>query len=255
MRNHDAIGTASVLPPAESTNRLMLYVATNLNCWETDGHRGIWREVVCDRVCYRRLEPEYYAWLKHRMELAKKAQESGRIDPTAFDELRIRFNLIHSWAIDRFGEDALHRAVSEFNPKTYSPPTVDVVRRDHPQTYPSNDHDSDSSIQSADSYLHPKDGDWHFSKKVSSSTITKVNAIRDHAISLGWNEARLYQNRGQYRFPCGADYGLVCFINENNRIGEVTAEYIEIIGPPPRENRLRFYNPASDQPWTKKSVA
>lgn len=241
--------------PIASAEAPVLYVATNLTCWETDSRRGIWREVVYDRVCYRRLDPEYYAWLRYKMDLAKKALESGGLDPTAFDELRIRFNLIHGWAVDRFGEDALHRAVSKLDPKTYSPPTVDDVRRDDSRTCPQNDHASDSAIQSADSYLHPKDGDWHFSKKVSSSTIAKVNAIRDHAISLGWNEARLYQNRGRFRFPGGEDYGLVCFINDNNRIGEVTAEYIEIIGPPPRGNRLRFYNPASDQSWIKKSVA
>ena len=240
-------------PPIESAGKTVLYVATNLSCWETNEHRGIWREVVYGRVCYRRLDPEYYAWLRYKMVLAEKAQESGGLDPTAFNGLRTRFNLIHAWAIDRFGEDALLSAVSKFDPKTYSPPMVDIVSRSDSRTYPNDDHDSDSSTPSIDSYLFPKDGDWCFAKKVKPSAITKVDAIRDQAISLGWNEQRLYQNRGLFRFPCGEDYGLICFINDNDRIGEMTRHYIEIIGPPPRENRLRFYNPDVDQPWVKKT--
>jgi len=98
-------------------------------------------------------------------------------------------------------------------------------------------------------YLFPKDGNQPFTAKVSSSAVAEVDAIREQALALGWSERRLYQNRGQLRFPCGEDYGLVCFIGEEQRIGEVTRQYIEIISPPPRENRLRFYNPDVPQPW------
>lgn len=82
----------------------------------------------------------------------------------------------------------------------------------------------------------------------------KVDAIRDQALSLGWTDARLYQNRGRYSFPCGQEYGLVCFLYDDRSVGEVTRQSIEIIGPPPQENRLRFYNPDVDQPWLKKSA-
>ena len=82
----------------------------------------------------------------------------------------------------------------------------------------------------------------------------KVDAIRDQALSLGWSESQLYQNRSRFRFPCGQDYGLVCFLEDDKRIGEVTRQSIEIIGPPPQENRLRFYNPDIDQPWLKTTA-
>ena len=98
-------------------------------------------------------------------------------------------------------------------------------------------------------HLFPKDGNQPYAEKVSSSAVAKVNAIREQALALGWSEMRLYQNRGQFRFPCGEDYGLVCFIGETQRIGEVTKQYIEIISPPPRESRLRFYDPDVPQPW------
>jgi len=100
-----------------------------------------------------------------------------------------------------------------------------------------------------EAYLFPKDGDQPFTERVLSSAVAKVNAIRGQALALGWSERRLYQNRGQFRFPCGEDYGLVCFIGETQRIGEVTKQYIEIVSPPPRESRLRFYNPDVSQPW------
>jgi len=98
-------------------------------------------------------------------------------------------------------------------------------------------------------YLFPKDGNLPFPGKVLPSAVAKVDAIRDQALALGWSERRLYQNRGELRFPCGEDYGLVCFIGEAQRIGEVTKQYIEIISPAPRENCLRFYNPDAPQPW------
>ena len=104
-----------------------------------------------------------------------------------------------------------------------------------------------------DSYLFPKDGELPFAEKVLPSAVAKVDAIRDQALALGWNEAQLYQTRGRFRFPFGSDYGLVCFIGYDKRVGEVTKQHIEIVvGSPPRESRLRFYNPDVDQPWLSR---
>ena len=83
----------------------------------------------------------------------------------------------------------------------------------------------------------------------------KIDAIRDQALALGWRESQLYQNPGRFRFPCGRDDGLVCFLEDDQRIGEVTRQSIEILGPPPQETRLRFYNPDVDQPWLKKNTS
>lgn len=110
-------------------------------------------------------------------------------------------------------------------PKTYSPPTS-------PQ------------------YRFPKEGNWRCTRPITSSAVAKVNAIRDQALALGWSEARLYQNRGRIRFPCRHDYGLVCVVDDKERIGELTPQYVEIIHPPPRESRLRFYNP---DVWLKRA--
>ena len=230
-----------------------LYAATNLDSWETDRPRHFARDVGIDGVCYRRLDPEYYAWLRHKMAMAKKAMESGRLDPAAFDGLRTRFNDIHAWAVARFGEDDLLAAVRSLDPKTSPPPTLGMVQQDHPSSVSLSRPVPNPSTPPVERYLYPKDGEWRFTEKVPPSAVDKVDAIRDQALSLDWSEARLYQNRGRFRFPCGEDFGLVCFVDANERIGQVTRQYIEIIGPPPRENRLRFHNPDVDQPWLKRT--
>jgi len=228
-----------------------LYAATNLESWETDKPHYYARDVGIDGTCFRRLDPAYYAWLRYKMGLAKKAADSERLSAQAFEALRTRFNSIHAWAIERFGEDELLSAIQSLDPKAYPPPVLETFGRDDPpppvQTKP------EKKPPATPQYFFPKEGDWRFTRKVPPSAVAKVDAVRDQALSLGWSEVKLYQNRGRFRFPCGQDYGLVCFLDENERIGEVTRQYIEIIGPPPRENRLRFYNPDVDQPWLKKT--
>ena len=184
------------------------------------------------------------------MDLAKKRVGSGRLSAQAFDMLRTRFNEIHAWAIEHFGDEALRAAVQSLDPKTYAPPRIDAFDGRSDRVRP-----PVKETPAVPPYLFPEDGDWRFIQRVRSSAVPQVDAIRDQALSLGWSEARLYQNRGRFRFPCGEDYGLVCFLDERKRIGEVTRQSIEIVGPPPNENRLRFYNPDVDQPWIKKKTS
>jgi hypothetical protein len=83
-----------------------------------------------------------------------------------------------------------------------------------------------------------------FIKTIQSRTLDEVNAIREEALSLGWDEALLYQNRGQYAFPYGDDYGLVCFLDEQvkeHHIGKISAEKIEIVYDKPPYSSLFFY--------------
>ncbi len=58
----------------ESSKReTVRYAVTNLESWETDEPHHYARDVGIDGTCFRRLDPDYYAWLRHKMELAKKA--------------------------------------------------------------------------------------------------------------------------------------------------------------------------------------
>ncbi len=227
-----------------------LYAATNLKSWETDEPRHFARDVGIDGTCFRRLDPDYYAWLRHKMALAKTAVQSGRLTAQTFDTLRTRFNEIHAWAMEHLGEEELRSAVRSLDPKAYAPPCIDRLDR-RPNAAPPVPKASSPDVPP---YLCPEDGDWRFTQRVRSSAVPKVDAIRDQALALGWSEAGLYQNRGRFRFPCGEDYGLVCFLDENKRVGKVTRQSIEIVGPPPQEYRLRFFNSEVDQPWIKKKT-
>ena len=249
----DAIPTGEhVLAGSESSSsERALYAATNLASWETDEAHHYARDVGIAGTCFRRLDPDYYAWLRHKMALAKKATDSGRITAKAFDALRNRFNVIHAWAMDHLGEEALRAAILSLDPKSYAPPRIDPVDGQPTDAPPP----LKSSPPAVAPYRFPEDGEWTFTQPVRSSAVLKVDTIREQALSLGWSETQLYQNRGRFRFPCGQDYGLVCFLEDDKRIGDVTRQSIEIIGPPPQENRLHFYNPDVDQPWLKKKTS
>ena len=99
----------------------ILMVATNLDSWEADDPRYGY-EAMLDS-CYRQLDAQYYAWLRHRMENARAAHKAGALDDAAFDAMRERFNGIHMWALRHIGEDALKRAVRTTNVQTYIPPS------------------------------------------------------------------------------------------------------------------------------------
>jgi hypothetical protein len=73
-----------------------------------------------------------------------------------------------------------------------------------------------------------------------------VDVIAEQALALGWTRERLF-DPGKGLFD--PQRGLVCFLKPGDRIGEVTAQSIEIIHPLPSEVRHRFYNPDVEQPW------
>ena len=88
-----------------------LFVSSTLSTWTTAQPEWFARDFQINDTVYRRLDPEYYAWLRSRMVLAKAAASSGRLDGAAFEDLRVRFNAVHEWAIRHFGEEQLLAAV------------------------------------------------------------------------------------------------------------------------------------------------
>lgn len=213
------------------TAQTALYVATNLETWEAKPPIRADQDRECEACGFRRLDPEYYAWLRARMVVVRKRFQLGRVPTRQYEELRARFNPIHAWALRRFGEQTLLAAVKTLVPARYHPPAV----KDEGEPPPVPPH------------TYPPDGDWQVTEPVSTEAVAKVDSIRERAIALGWSEAQLYQNRGHHSFPYGQDYGLVCFVGEDERLGEITRQSIEIIGP--RGSRLRFYNHEVEQPW------
>lgn len=214
--------------PSVASARGHLFVSTALDTWFTEHAAAFARDVQVDDIAYRRLDPEYYAWLRSRMMLAKTAASAGQIGTDAFDELRHRFNMIHQWAVDRFGEQALIAAARSVGHREYYPPITEA----EPQRA-----------------IVPACPDRN-TVVVSSESAALVDGIRDRAVAMGWTRESLYHARGSLRFPLGSDYGLVCYLKPGDRIGDVTTHSIEIIGL--GNIRQRFYNPNVDQPWIRR---
>ena len=111
----------------EKRETLELYVATNLDWWKPTPQDLLARDVRVNGFCFRRLDPEYYAWLRHKMLLAEKAVESGRIPLLAYESLLVRFNEIHIWAEDRFGRETLAGAMKSLDRAGYLVPRQEAA--------------------------------------------------------------------------------------------------------------------------------
>jgi len=197
------------------------FASTSLDLREVDNSDQQPQDIYVEYVCYRRVDPQYFAWLRRRMESARRAFDAGNLPKAQWDELRGRFNRLQDWAIAHHGKDALQAAIRSFDPSTYAPP---VNWRPEP-------------------FLFPKTGDWAFTHAVSEAAVRKVDAIREAAQAKGWSDVRLYQNRSCLRFPVGQDYGLVCFLGPDDELGGITETHIAIVHVcGSRRNALRFAN-------------
>ena len=191
------------------------------------------RDCQINDRCYRRLDPEYFAWLKLRMHGVKAAADAGRVPAEAFDGLRQRFNTVQVRAIEVFGEQTLLNAVRTLDADKYRPPLPEEFEKTKPAT-------------PIPARINPES-----ERLIRAHGL--VDKIREQALELGWTIGSLYFSDGYERRPIGPRYGVVCYLGAEDRIGEVTRQSIELIGPPPRETRMRFYNPDVEQPWIKRS--
>ncbi len=108
-----------------SSNDAALWVGTDLDHFTSEPPHVFADDVVISGVCYRRLDPPYYAWLRHRVARAKDVCDAGRLPPESFETIRERFGQVHAWALSHLGEDPLRAAVRAFDPRTYEPPSID----------------------------------------------------------------------------------------------------------------------------------
>jgi len=195
----------------------VLYVAPDFTSWVCDRPECFASDLTVNGVAFRALDPDYYAFLRHRMTQAKEAHVAGKLPQRLFDQQRFAFNAIHEWAIAHLAERDLLRSVDRMRPKHYDPPK--------PFSRPGSKVESDCAPRR---------------KVVSPLAVAQVDAIRDAAMQLGWTFPELYGTTGRFVFPYGGDYGLVCFLGDGTRVGEVTVDWIEILHGS-RMQPLRFY--------------
>ena len=327
----------TITPPASAPTPTTLFVATDVDCrdFTTPGHE----DVTCDGKCFRRLSPDYYAWLRSQMERVRQHHTRGMIPDAHYQALRDRFNTMHDRAVALFGEAALIEAMRSFTPDTYIVPSVryshavDVLLRDAVTSEEGLPASAPTSTDAADPYAglpvcldsgsgcghitrafpadewmphgwaevqlddgrvgsadlralrhadgtsliahltytayeqraialardetpedfadleaslpilaFPVPGAWRFEEEPSLDDFLKVNDMREQAHALGWTDADLFQTSGRFRFPCGQDYGLVCFLR-GCTIGEITAETIALLPAQPGGAVLTFTRP------------
>ena len=214
--------------PSGSTD-VQLFVSTSLQSWATDKPQLFARDVQIDDVAFRRLDPEYFAWLRRRVQALKSAHAAGRISQEAFNEIRTRFNAIQDRAIAMFGEQTLREAVRGLDLDSYRPP---LPEQWEPVKVPA------VLVQ----------------RSTEADRLARaralIEAIRDQALALGWTHERLYGRPASDQPGQRGDL-VTALLRPGTRIGQITRQWIEIISPPPHENSLRLYNPDVEQPWVK----
>lgn len=209
--------------PAPDSFPTALFVAQDFTHWECDAPDVFARDVTIHGLPFRAIDPEYYAWLRHRMTRVKEGHVAGRVGVETYEQLRMAFNDIHAWVVGRFAERDLLRAIDRLRPKYYNPPRpFDDGRR---------------AERDVAARVYPT---GPFTRAVSAEAVSQVDAIRDAAIAVGWTERELYNTTGTLVFPYGGDYGLVCFLGDGTRVGQVAAVSIEIYRGT-RSQPLRFY--------------
>lgn len=100
-------------------------VASDLRHITVDGSGDQPQDMIQGDTVYRLLDAPYYAWLRRRMERAKKAHDAGKLPAATWHTLRERFNAINAWAVAHIGEKALVDAVANLDEKSYPPPRHD----------------------------------------------------------------------------------------------------------------------------------
>ena len=204
----------------------VLFVASNLSVVIAQQEKNALSERSIDGLVHRTLDPTYYAWLRSKVEAAAKATDARQMSADSYDRLLGKFDGIHRWATHAFGREALRSAMESLDVNRYRAP-------------------SDKSLSDCEASVHrfPDQGSWTCSHPVAPKVIGLVDTIAQEAFALGWTKRGLYQNRSNLKFPYGKDWGLVCFLREGDKIGAISSSAIEIVGPAPGANPLKYYNP------------
>jgi hypothetical protein len=210
------------------------WVSTDLRILRPEPAWRLAPDFSVDARCYRKLDPEYFAWLRRRMLEVKAAHKAGRVSQAAFDELRTRFNELQEIAIALFGEKALQNAIRASGAADYRPPAADAF----------------SGRSVAKQQAIPEKAARPHGVRSRAGAEAAVDAVRDQALELGWTRESLYGRSAPGKPGIRRDL-VTAMCRPGTRIGQVTRQWIEIIGPPPHENILRLYNPAVEQPWVR----
>ncbi len=212
------------------------YVSTDLRMIELTTREARNQDMLIDGTTYRKLEAQFFVWIEGRMELARKAAQNGKLTETALNSLNLRFEQIKDWVNENIDERSLATARKLFENSRYNPPPAALQK---PKEI------KNSEPESSKPYLYPETGNWEYTVPIDPEVVKIIDSIRDEAISKGWSEASLYQNRGH--FIAGKWYGLICILDKTDKIERVDEYLIHIrtfkgSAVPPEGEIVKFPN-------------
>ena len=195
--------------------QLIPYVSTDLRTIELTKPNASEQDMVIDGISYRKLEAQYFVWIEGRMVLARAAAQNGKLTETALCSLNSRFEPIRDWVNENIDDRSLAAARKLFDSNSYNPPAAALPKPT-----------KNSEQVSPKPYLYPETGNWEYSVPIDPDVVKIIDSIRNEAISKGWSEASLYQNRGH--FIAGKWYGLICILDKTDQIERIDEDIIYI---------------------------
>lgn len=110
----------------QSSEQTSLYVSTALDSFIADDDPGTIaaRDITYRGARYRRLDADYYAWLKSRFDRAARAAAAGQLDAQTYQAARDKFKIIYEWATAHFGAEEISRAARQLIGTNYDPPRL-----------------------------------------------------------------------------------------------------------------------------------
>jgi len=179
------------------------------------------QDMIIEGTSYRKLDAQYFVWIEGRIELARNAAKDGKIKEDALQALITRYQAVKDWVDENIDYKYLTAAEKLFENASYSPPPAALPK---PKVV-----DKPSEIRNPEPvkpYLYPAIGHWEYTVPINSDVVKIIDSIRDEALSKGWSEASLYQNRGH--FIAGKWYGLICILDKTDQIEKIDEDIIYI---------------------------
>ncbi len=191
------------------------YVSTDLRMVELTARDARRQNMIIEGTAYRRLDAQYFVWIERRVELARNAANDGKIKEDALQALITRYQAVKDWVDENIDHKYLSAARKLFENASYSPPPAALPK---PKVI--------IEPEPVQSYRYPDDGHWEYTVPIDPDVVRIIDSIQEEALSKGWSEASLYQNRGH--FIAGKWYGLVCILDKIDQIDKIDEDIIYI---------------------------
>jgi len=199
-----------------------VWVSTDLSTLNLAGRQPNTEDVIRGSKAFRRLSPDFFLWLEKRFATfqAKVGMAGKESEETkAFAE---RFATVHKLAHEAYTSEDFKAARNRLTNANMESP-----------------NQSTGLLDRLSNFDYPEESELPRRRQVTFHALGEVDAIRDQALALGWTDPELYATRGRFTHPCGPGYGVVCFIDRDQRLGKVTDRNIELVCR--GGHSLRFY--------------